>query len=45
LQGYTATQLANEAVAKLLAEEPVHQTGADIEYQLLEAAKAGTVVN
>ena len=41
LQGYTAAQLATESVAKILAEEPVHQTGADIEYQLLEAAKAG----
>ena len=41
LQGYTAAQLATESVAKLLAEEPVHQAGADIEYQLLEAAKAG----
>ena len=41
LQGYTAAQLATESVAKILAEEPVHQAGADIEYQLLEAAKAG----
>ena len=28
LQGYTAAQLATESVAKILAEEPVHQTGA-----------------
>ena len=34
LQGYTAAQLATESVAKILAEEPVHQAGADIEYQL-----------
>ncbi len=44
LQGYTAAQLATESVAKLLAEEPVHQAGADIEYQLLEAAKAGLLL-
>ena len=41
LQGYTAAQLANDAVSKLLAEEPTVPGGADIEYQLLEAAKAG----
>ena len=41
LQGYTAAQLATESVAKLLAEEPSSPSGADIEYQLLEAAKAG----
>ncbi len=40
LQGYTAAQLATEPVAKLLAEEPANG-GIDIEYQLLEAAKAG----
>jgi tankyrase len=39
-QGYTAAQLATEPVAKLLAEEPANG-GIDIEYQLLEAAKAG----
>ena len=42
LQGYTAAQLATESVGKLLAEEPSPTPGgADIEYQLLEAAKAG----
>lgn len=42
LQGYTAAQLATESVTKLLSEEPSSQgAGADIEYQLLEAAKAG----
>ncbi|XP_040563425.1 poly [ADP-ribose] polymerase tankyrase-2 [Lepeophtheirus salmonis] len=43
-KGFTAAQLATEAVAKLLAEEPgppMSTAGADIEYQLLEAAKAG----
>jgi len=40
LQGYTATQIATEPVGKLLAEEPA-AGGIDIEYQLLEAAKAG----
>jgi hypothetical protein len=45
LQGYTAAQLATESVAKILAEEPVHQAGADIEYQLLEAAKAGIIID
>ena len=40
-QGYTAAQLATESVGKLLAEEPSSPGGADIEYQLLEAAKAG----
>ena len=39
-QGYTAAQLATEPVGKLLAEEPANG-GIDIEYQLLEAAKAG----
>ena len=41
LQGYTAAQLATESVGKLLAEDPAPHGGADIEYQLLEAAKAG----
>ncbi len=62
LQGYTAAQLADDQVAKLLAEEPTATGaaaatssgggstdggagatggGADVEYQLLEAAKAG----
>ena len=40
LQGFTATQLATEPVTKILAEEPT-QGGIDIEYQLLEASKAG----
>ncbi len=34
LQGYTAAQLADEPVAKLLAEEPAGPTGADVEYQV-----------
>ena len=38
--GLTAAQVANDAVAKLLEEEPaIGPAGADIEYQLLEAAK------
>ena len=47
LQGYTAAQLAaSDGVAKLLAEEPTGSSspaaaGTDVEYQLLEAAKAG----
>jgi tankyrase len=44
LQGYTAAQLASDGVAKLLAEEPIANNpvvGTDVEYQLLEAAKAG----
>ena len=50
LQGYTAAQLAaSDPVAKLLAEEPPAggassspaAAGTDVEYQLLEAAKAG----
>ena len=45
LQGYTAAQLAaSDGVAKLLAEEPTANNpaaGTDVEYQLLEAAKAG----
>jgi len=40
LQGYTAAQLATDSVSKLLAEEPANG-GVDIEYQLLEASKAG----
>jgi tankyrase len=40
LQGYTAAQLATDSVFKLLAEEPANG-GIDIEYQLLEASKAG----
>jgi len=40
LQGYTAAQLATDSVSKLLAEEPANG-GIDIEYQLLEASKAG----
>ncbi|GFX91360.1 poly polymerase tankyrase-1 [Trichonephila clavipes] len=39
LQGYTAAQVANESVQKLLSEPT--NVGMDIEYQLLEAAKAG----
>ena len=39
-QGYTAAQLATDSVSKLLAEEPANG-GIDIEYQLLEASKAG----
>ena len=41
LQGFTAAQLSTESVSKLLSEEPSAQAGADLEYQLLEAAKAG----
>ena len=41
LQGATAAQLSTESVSKLLSEEPSSQAGADLEYQLLEAAKAG----
>ena len=41
LQGYTAAQLATEPVSKILTEEPASGTGIDIEYQLLEASKAG----
>ncbi len=41
LQGFTAGQLATESVSKLLSEEPSSSGGADTEYQLLEAAKAG----
>ncbi|GIY15533.1 poly polymerase tankyrase-2 [Caerostris extrusa] len=37
--GYTAAQVANESVQKLLSEPT--NVGMDIEYQLLEAAKAG----
>ncbi|KAG8193909.1 hypothetical protein JTE90_011464 [Oedothorax gibbosus] len=39
LQGYTAAQVANESVQKLLSEPAT--VSIDIEYQLLEAAKAG----
>ncbi|GBM18725.1 Tankyrase-1 [Araneus ventricosus] len=39
LQGYTAAQVANESVQKLLSEPT--SSNMDIEYQLLEAAKAG----
>ncbi|KAF8774082.1 Poly [ADP-ribose] polymerase tankyrase-1 like protein [Argiope bruennichi] len=39
LQGYTAAQVANESVQKLLSEPT--NSNMDIEYQLLEAAKAG----
>lgn len=54
LQGYTAAQVATEAVQKLFAEEPSLFTAssstslvppADLEYQLLEAAKAGDLDN
>ncbi|XP_037282479.2 tankyrase isoform X1 [Rhipicephalus microplus] len=38
-QGYTASQLASDAVQQLL-HEPQHSSG-DVEFQLLEAAKAG----
>ena len=41
LQGFTAAQLSTESVSKLLSEEPLNQAGADLEYQLLEASKAG----
>lgn len=42
LQGFTAAQLSTESVSKLLSEEPASSAGtADLEYQLLEAAKAG----
>ena len=41
MQGFTAAQLSTESVSKLLSEEPSAQAGADLEYQLLEAAKAG----
>jgi len=40
LQGFTAAQLSTEPVGKILAEEPA-AGGIDIEYQLLEASKAG----
>uniref|UniRef100_A0A2R5LDL0 Poly [ADP-ribose] polymerase n=2 Tax=Ornithodoros turicata TaxID=34597 RepID=A0A2R5LDL0_9ACAR len=39
LEGYTAAQVANEAAQKILHEP--HRGSADMEYQLLEAAKAG----
>ena len=50
LQGYTAAQVATEAVQKLFAEEPAFGASsslppADLEYQLLEAAKAGDLDN
>uniref|UniRef100_T1ISP3 Uncharacterized protein n=1 Tax=Strigamia maritima TaxID=126957 RepID=T1ISP3_STRMM len=40
LQGYTAAQVATESVQKLFLENPSNG-GADVENQLLEAAKAG----
>ncbi|XP_048249327.1 poly [ADP-ribose] polymerase tankyrase-1-like isoform X1 [Haliotis rufescens] len=40
LQGYTAAQLATENIQRLLIEDPP-VGGTDIDYQLLEAAKAG----
>jgi len=48
LQGYTAAQVATEAVQKLFVEEPSLCSAlppADLEYQLLEAAKAGDLDN
>ena len=49
LQGYTAAQVATEAVQKLFVEEPAVSVSslpaADLEYQLLEAAKAGDLDN
>lgn len=48
LQGYTAAQVATESVQKLFAEEPAFSAApppADLEYQLLEAAKAGDLDN
>ncbi|KAG1652408.1 Tankyrase-1 [Nymphon striatum] len=39
LQGYTAVQVATEGVQKMLTDPPTG--GADVDYQLLEAAKAG----
>lgn len=48
LQGYTAAQIATEAVQKLFSEEQNFGTGlppADLEYQLLEGAKAGDLDN
>eukprot|EP00094_Tigriopus_californicus_P011802 TCALIF_11400-PA protein Name:"Similar to Tnks Tankyrase-1 (Mus musculus)" AED:0.04 eAED:0.04 QI:0/0.85/0.75/0.87/0.71/0.5/8/1134/1190 len=43
LQGYTAAQLATDPTRTLLTEDPPSNgaVGADVEYQLLEAAKAG----
>ncbi len=40
LQGYTAAQLADEPVAKLLAEEPSSPSGADVEYQVIYYLKS-----
>lgn len=40
VQGYTASQVASEAAQTTLHVEP-HRGSADVEYQLLEAAKAG----
>lgn len=41
LQGYTAAQVANENVQKILNDPP--SAGVDVEYQLLESSKAGDV--
>ena len=40
LQGYTAVQVATEAVQKILNENQT-PSSVDVEYQLLEASKAG----
>lgn len=40
LQGYTAAQVATESVQKILHEDSL-SGGVDVEYQLLEASKAG----
>ncbi|EFX87441.1 hypothetical protein DAPPUDRAFT_221703 [Daphnia pulex] len=48
LQGYTAAQVATESVQKLFAEQPAFNATpppVDLEYQLLEAAKAGDLDN